>query len=218
MTTIVKTIAAAALLIATINLSACGLSTGTQMIDLDKVLDIFIDTLVGDGTADGTTEVEPVEGTEEDPDTTVDFLTTFNANLNDAKVMSGTVAVNMQQDGSLLGFQDLDNDATHDNTEAKLFTIEIDEERNRVILTDLQNGYVRDGGYRGGGLFTGYLLGSMLGRQNAFYAGRGKPNFAGVTSSPRGYHTKAVSDAKARAKAAKSARSSGGSRGFRSGK
>ncbi len=209
----------------------CGCSSiSVDVVDLNKVLDEFQATLTeldgkeaGDANAAGAgagaeqavVGVEVVE--KEDEEKKKEFLTLFATKLNAAKLVSKPIGVEMHESGSINGFVDLNKNNTKDLSEKELFKIEIDEERGRVIASD-NGGHYRDHRYRPGRFFTGYMLGSMLGRNRSYYSGARsslKPNYANKTMSPKTYHKSAVSKARA---TASSARSRSGSKGFSFGK
>lgn len=150
------------------------------------------------------------------------FLGLFAANLNKAKVLSKPLGVRLEPSGAIVGFTDADKDMTKEAGDDDVFKIEIDPQGGRVIATDLRHGYRRDdsysgihgGYYAGGGFFTGYMLGSMMNRQNSYYAqpGHVRPNYRAMSMSPSNYHASAVSRARS------SARARGGSGSFGWGK
>jgi hypothetical protein len=208
-------------------------SNSVNIVDLNKVLDIFQATLneldgkdvaaaKADGE-DGEAKKEEVVGIEvvkeEDKAKQEEFVALFRTKLNAAKVSSTPVGVMMHESGAIKGFADTDNDKVKDANEKELFTIEIDEARNRVIASD-GGGHYRDHRYRGGGFFTGYMIGSMMGRNRNYYSGSRaglKPDYGKTTMSSKNYHSAAVSKAKAAARSS-SARSRSGSRGMSFGK
>ncbi len=139
------------------------------------------------------------------------FVSRYSDNLNALPLLSGThVTVLEMPDGALGGFDDANKDGAKDAAENTLFTLEIDSERSRLIATDTQHGYRRDGTYRGGGFITGMLIGSMMNRQSA--AGITSARYANMQMSPKDYHSSAKATAKA------SARSSSRSGSFKGGK
>ncbi|MCB9545023.1 MAG: hypothetical protein H6706_03930 [Myxococcales bacterium] len=157
----------------------------------------------------------------EDPDRTKAFLARFGTELNSKRLDGDNqVGVYVRNDGAIEGFRDLNKNGTKDAGEGQLFWLEVDSERSRVVVSQMIGGEAYHRPYRTSGLATGliggYILGRMLGRQNSFYSspGRARPRFGSMNMSPRGYHSGAMSKARASA----SARSKGGSRGFRGGK
>ena len=197
-----------------------GCSTPVDVVDLNKVLDTFESTLVqldgDDETGSSDALAQPVE---ENKEKESEFLATFAKNLNTAKVVKRTVGVEFNASGSIIGFADSDKNNTKSATEQQLFTIDIDAERNRVVASDT-GGHYRDHQYRPRfGFFSGYMLGSMLNRNNSYYSGArasAKPDFSKKTMSPKNYHASAVSKAKTTARS--SSRTKSGSRGFSFGK
>ena len=207
-------------------------STPVEVVDLNKVLDIFSATLTEldgkqaadvDAAAGDDAENQAVVGVEvvdaEDKEKTESFITLFRTKLNAAKLVSKPIGVKIEDSGVINGFADNDNNNVMGAGEKSIFKIEIDEERNRVVATD-GGGHYRDHRYRGRGLLTGYLLGRMLSRNRGYYTGaraNAKPNYGKTNMSPKSYHASAVSKAKASAKAS-SARSRSGSKGVSFGK
>ncbi len=194
-----------------------GCSTSTEIIDLNKVLDIMTATLEElkqespASAADPAQEtIEPLDNEFEAAEYNEIFLTRFAANLNKAKLISSSIGVGMLNTGAIEGFIDKNKNSKKETSEKKLFTVEIDSERNRLIATDTQNQYRRSSHYRPGGLFTGFLLGSMLSRQR--HSGIRSSRFSNMKMSDKNYHKAATSKAKS------SARSKSSSRSFRSGK
>lgn len=199
-----------------------GCSTQPEIIDLDKVLDIMKTTL--DELNLSTPSPQPGNGDTPPPDTmqplTTDairpeydtvFLKRFSENLNAAKLTADPIGVAMLADGSVEGFRDTNANDIKDPYEKSIFKIEIDTERNRLIATDTQNNYRRSSGYSMmHGMFAGYFLSSMFGRQH--HAGISPSRFANMKMSDNNYRKSAFSRFRS------SARSKGGSRSFRSGK
>lgn len=143
------------------------------------------------------------------------FLKTFANNLNAAELTNQPIGTAILGDGSVAGFIDANSNAVKDANEKQIFSVEIDAERNRLIATDTQYGYHRPRGFSMGGIFTGYLLGSMLGRQR--HSGISSSKFTNMQMSNRNYYQGAA--AKHRSKVSGSgvrAKSSSGS--FRGGK
>ena len=186
--------------------AACSSEPEVEVIDLDKVLDVTMNTM---DQMQGKMVV-PSEGQAVDEATKQQHLDKFNTlftqNLNNAKIYSKPLATTVKSDGSFEGFVDANQDLKQDISEAKLFTVEVDNERNRLIATDTQEGHRRDHGFSMGGLAAGMLIGHLLSKQSA--AGVQSSKFANAQMSPKGYHASAVSSAKARA----------GSGSFKSGK
>ena len=212
----------------------CGCqSTAVDVIDLNKVLDEFQATLTElDGKeaaaakADGEDaeaeeqEIVGIEVVKEEDDAKKEkFLSLFTTKLNAAKLISKPIGVTLHESGTINGFADIDKDNVQDAGEKELFKIEIDEERGRVIASD-GGGHYRDHRYRSGRFFTGYLLGSMLGRNRSYYSGSRasmKPNHSTTKMSSKTYHKTAVTKARAAARTS-STRARSGSRGMSFGK
>ena len=201
----------------------CGGGDDVEVVDLNRVLDVLAQVLeeplplVQPATEPAAKEIQPIA--EADPAKEGEFLKRFAKALNDAKLVKSPIGVSMLADGSIEGFTDANTNMTKDTGEEHLFKVQIDAENSRLIASDENGGYHRDRQYtyRPCGFFMGYMLGSMMGRQNNYYASAGqpKPNFRNMKMSDRNYHSSAVSAAKARSA---SVRSKGGSRGFSFGK
>ena len=206
----------AGLLFVTLSMG-CGSDEVVEVIDLNRVLDVMTATL----DELKSTPVEGVDKNAEGTETTATktlakedialFLRQFEKNLNAAKLLSTPIGAGMSKSGAITGFTDQDKNGIRDGSDKLLFTIEMDGEGERLIATDIQNQYRRDTHYSGGGMggfFTGYLIGSMLMGQRTM--GIPPSRYSNMKMSSSNYHKAAVSKA--------SARSSGGSRSFKSGK
>lgn len=196
--------------------SACGGGGGPQVevINLNKVLDISKNTLnemdakAGDKKIDANDTAAKQKYMDE-------FNQTLAKNLNAAKLMSTPIGTKVEREGSILGFTDTNKNMQLDDGrgEQRLFRVEIDKPKNRLIAADLQRGYNRDSDYQfsGTGLLAGMLLGHMLSRQSA--AGLSSSRYSNTQMSPRNYHSGAVSRARAAASAKSRSRSGSFSRG-----
>ena len=190
-------------------LSGCGSGSAVQVVDLNKVLDVMVATLTaeeGVGTGAKASAVQIAS-----------FNERYQQSLNALPLLEAkTVGVSMDKAGTFLGFQDDDANGQASVDELQLFTVEVDEiDENtiRLVATDLQGGYRRDSSpmaRMGTGLLMGALIGSMLSRRST--AGISRSKFRGQAMSPKNYHSKAVSSAKAKA------RSRSGSRSLKFGK
>jgi len=171
-----------------------GCSQSVASADLDRVLDITQDTLYRfENSPNNTKDEAALAG----------FAAELQQNFNTAQPAAhpGPIGINLQDDGSLEGYLDGNSNQQKDAEEPKLFLVEIDSEKERLIATDA-NETVRESHFSGSGLLAGYLIGSMLGRQRG----------AGISSS-------SLSSKKAVSKAAySSARSRAGSGSHSSGK
>ena len=201
--------------------AGCQPNVNVEVVDLNKVLDVFEKTLAElDGDDKEAASADDIKSLkEEDKEKENLFLTTFATNLNKAKIMKDPVGVEFANAGTINGFTDKDGNNQKSSTEKQVFTLDLDMERNRVVATDNNNHY-RDYHYRPRfGFFSGYMLGSMLSRSNSYYSGpraTAKPDYSKKTMSPKNYHSSAV--AKAKSAARSSYRSRSGSRGFSFGK
>jgi len=211
-----------------LSLVVLGLNVGcapdVEVIDLNRVLDVFQETLDEvDGedksSVDSSAIAEVQEGQDaEGEKQKAEFLGAFANNLNEAKLISSPIGVKFAPDGALHGFKDADKNNAQSTTEPKLFQIVIDEDRNRLIASDT-GGYHRDHSYRPRlGFFSGYMFGSMMGSRNSYFTGARaglKPDYSRTQMSPKTYHSAAVSKAKT---AARAARARTGSKGISFGK
>lgn len=75
-----------------------------------------------------------------------------------------TLGLTVQEDASFLGFADTNANGIQDEEEAKVFTVEIDSENERLIATDV-SGNSTGLRFSGTGFLTGMLIGNLLSRQ-----------------------------------------------------
>ena len=224
-----------------------------DVVDLNKVVDALVAVLdegkvdknaaapeageavvsANDGNAVGsiaaevnsTAEIQAIEPDKQDPAKESEFLKKYAAKLNEMKAMNGPVGVSMSPGGEIVGFQDPNQNMVQDMGEDKEFTVTIDVANNRLVASD-NNGYHRPHGYgfSPGGMMMGYMLGSMMGRQNSHYSGAmssSKPGFSNTPMSPANYHKSAVSSVRSNrvtSGASSAARARTGSKGFSFGK
>jgi hypothetical protein len=215
-------------LVFSLSFSGCG-SGNVDVVDLNKVLDAVALVLAesdnkkaGESIAvNASAEVDSqemmlqaIDPTKQDAEKEKEFLTKLATTMNDLKVMQARVGVSMTAGGEINGFLDPNGNNAQDIGETKEFTVTIDVANNRLVASD-NNGHHRPYGFQPGGFMTGYLLGSMLGRQNSFYGGAA-PSVSSAQMSPQNYHKSAVSSAKSAR--ASSARMTSGSKGFSFGK
>lgn len=201
----------------------CG-SSNVEVVDLNKVLDVFastLDELDKKHSDKGESEVAAVDAADEEDGQRKEFLDLYATNLNKARIIKSAVGVEMSPSGDILGFKDANSNKARDSGEKEIFKLQIDADNSRVIASD--GTYYRDHRYRPrAGFFTGYLIGSMLGRNRSYYSGArasSKPNFRNKQMSPKNYHSNAVSKARSKARSrSSSSRSRSGSRGFSFGK
>ncbi|MGE0312811.1 MAG: hypothetical protein AB7P21_14465 [Lautropia sp.] len=157
---------------------AAGCSEKAPSPDLDRVLDVTMSTL---------TATNPrVTRTSADGEASR-LARRLSADMKSATppVYPGRLAVVLKDDGSFQGFEDKNANEVQDAGERRLFTVEIDAERGRLIATDESN-TVRDHPFSSAGLLTGMLVGNLLNRQKA--AGVAPASLATkVATAPRGY-------------------------------
>ena len=224
---------------------AAGCTRTTPRVDLDGVLEVFEASLKqptpGDADSGATQDVTPTRGSsggqvlvkaidpsEQQAEVGQAFLQQFATNLNVVPVYQVTLGARQDESGAIIGFTDRDSNMRLDPDDRDLFKIQIDPERNRLIATDLMNPNThRDRSYHNsyrryhygggfGGFYMGYMLGSMMGSQRGYYSrsSRRRPDFGRMNMAPQGYARKRTSNTRS----SRSARSRGGSRGFRGGK
>ncbi|MEP3345752.1 MAG: hypothetical protein ABJN34_13090 [Litoreibacter sp.] len=153
-------------------------SSSEQTADLGQVLDR---TEYAIGSYQGYLEENKVT---EATDTQIEEFRQFYAQIlnSDPKFYDETMGLDIQSDGKFLGFADANSNGAQDSGEGELFTVEIDEENNRLIATDVAG---NSSGLRfsGAGFIAGALIGNMLGRQRS--AGISKSSFSNRNVSPR---------------------------------
>lgn len=222
----IPTLIGASLFGASLLLTSCGGNSKKEafVINLDTVLDQFkatADSMADDNfvATNSSTQASPIPLQPAD-DKLTEFTASFKKNLNAKNVLpNSTIGVISNSDGSFLGFNDENKNSNKDAQEKDLFKIEVDDERSRLIISDLQHTeYRRESSYHmgGGGFFTGYLIGSMMSRQS--YSGVDTRRYSSMSTSPKGYHSNAVKSVSSKSSSSNSARTSSGSRSFRSGK
>ncbi len=224
----------------------CGVDN-TDVVDLNKVVDALVAVLdegavaknaaakesaeavvsATDGNAEvsSTAEIQAIEPEKQDPTKESEFLKKYAAKLNELKAMNSPVGVSMTAGGEIIGFQDPNQNMTQDMGESKEFTVTMDVANNRLVASD-NHGYHRPHpyGFSPSGMMMGYMLGSMMGRQNRFYSGANaaaKPGFSNTPMSPSNYHKSAVStvrSSRVSSGSSSAARARTGSKGFSFGK
>ena len=171
-------------IIATLFIVGCGTSSQVPP-DLDKILDITSNTLL---------EFQDNEAELKEEEAMKAFVAQLEQNLNSSNpvVHQGTIGIQLKEDGSLLGYDNPNNNEIKDSGESELFTIEIDSEKNRLIATDI-SGTSRDHHFSGTGLLAGLLIGHLLSRQRA--AGVNPKSLANKTVTPKSSYQNARSRA-----------------------
>lgn len=152
--------------------------SGEQTADLGQVLDrteFALNAYEGYLTDNNVTEVGDAE-VEEFSGFLIEVLNT------DPRFYETTLGLDIQNDAKFLGFADTNANGIQDSGEGDVFTIEIDEENNRLIATDIAG---NSSGLRfsGAGFLAGAFIGSMLNRQRA--AGITKGSFNNRNVVPR---------------------------------
>ena len=177
-----------------------GDSGGEQTADLGQVLDRTEYTLVNFDLYLDETGVQEVS-----EEQIGDFVMVYREVLNAQPAFYDTpLGVSVEPDGSFLGFADDNGNTVQDNSEGRVFTVEIDEANNRLIATDVA-GNSTGLRFSGTGFVAGALLGHFLGKQRA----------AGIPRN--GFANRSVTD-RASYRAPSSARTGARSGGLRAGK
>jgi hypothetical protein len=166
---------------------ACS-SGPSSVADLDRVLDITVDTLKKFETSVFNTKDEKAMQA---------FARELQLNMNISypKPANKPVGIELAKDGSIKGYADENNNSTRDGGEEDLFKIQIDSEKQRIIASDQQ--HTRDFGISGMGLLAGFLMGSLLNRQRA--AGVKPSSISQQKATPKSDYRKAYSSARSRA-------------------
>jgi hypothetical protein len=166
-------------------------NSSSSRVDLDRVLQIMAATL--------TSVEKQALGFSKDEIMTV-FEQEFHQDINKArpKLHPQTIGVKLQNDASVIGYNDKNSNAIQDGGEKLLFKVEIDQEGGRLLASEGQQ--VRE--HRGAsGFFMGYLMASMIGRQRS--AGVRPNSFKNRTVTPKTTSTstsKKSNSAKSRSK------------------
>jgi hypothetical protein len=161
-------------------------------IDLNIVLDVTSDTLhkVSDTVDENATNDEAL--------TILAETLAMDYNQKQPALYKNTIGVSLQQDASLMAYDDVNNNSILDEKEPLLFMIEIDGEQARIIASS-RSGAVNEHHFSGSGLLTGFLIGSMLSRQRG----------AGVTSKSLASKKPVTARAAAKARAGSGSHSKG---------
>ena len=192
-------------------LVGCNQQSGPRQLDIIKVMDKTIDTIV-----DYTAEMEATGQTADDPNVLQGLFHRLHKALNSRPdpFTNGTIGLRVNEDASFAGFDDPNKNNVQEEGEQHLFTLEIDADNERLIATDFGDNVhgttFRDGQYRG--FFFVWVSRS----QNA--AGI-KPNrFAGRNIDTRMKPVRTAATKGGRGGRMRTARSSARSGGARSGK
>lgn len=100
---------------------------------------------------------------------------------SDPRFYEKTQGLEIQEDAKFLGFADANNNGVKDSGESDLYTVEIDEENQRLIATDM-SGNSTGLRFSGTGFLAGALLGSLLSRQRSAGVKAGSFNNRSVAS------------------------------------
>ncbi len=148
-----------------VNSGDSGTSYVEDDIDLNRVLDVTIETIYA---YDEKTQGRNTD--ESDPDAAfLEFSQDLQNDYNAASpaLYKEPIAVEPRGDASLLAYVETNGNGEFDqDSEEALYLIEVDGENSRVIATS-RSGAVGEHRISGTGILTGFLLGSMLSRQRA---------------------------------------------------
>ncbi len=164
-------------------------------IDLSRVLDVTIDTIV---KVENDLSIVPDDKKSNDQAFLL-FADELAEAYNAAQPPFDPeqIGVAPLKDASMLAYADINKDGNYDNqVEDAVFLIEIDGQNSRVIATSRIGG-VSEHGFSGSGMLTGFLIGNMLSRQRT----------AGATSNVA--QKKPISATQARARAGSGSHSRG---------
>jgi len=148
--------------------SFSGCSSVDDDIDLNRVLDVTLDTLTNYSDELDIKAKSPDSKLNSD-DAFLGFAGALASNYNNAQpplYNKGQIGVSAGNDAALLAYADTNLDQKYDKGEEALFLIEIDGENSRIIATS-RSGAVSDHHFSGTGLMAGFLIGSMLSRQRS---------------------------------------------------
>ena len=176
-----------------------GSSYADNDIDLNKVLDITVDTLHASQEKLDLKKASS-QSIPDDDQAFIDLADALGDNYNKAepKLFDAQIAVSPQADASLLAYADTNLSTTLDEKEELLFKIEIDGENARIIASS-RSGAINEHSFSGSGLLAGYLIGSMLSRQTR----------AGVNTSALANKKPITASAAARSRAGSGSHSKG---------
>ena len=168
-------------------------------IDLNKVLDITVDTLHASQEKMDLQKAAS-QSIPDDDQAFIDLADTLGENYNKAqpKLFEAQIGVSPQADASLLAYADTNLSTTLDEKDEVLFKIEIDGENARIIASS-RSGAINEHNFSGSGLLAGYLIGSMLSRQTR----------AGVNTSALANKKPITASAAARSRAGSGSHSKG---------
>ncbi len=189
----IVTITITTIICSTILLAGCEKKSATA--DLDRVLGV---------TSESLTKFENTSSEVNKDNVMSKFSETYAKDLNATQppLNAGPIGVNSQADGSLLGFDDKNNNKIKDAGEKDLFKMEVDTENNRLVASS--EGEVREHGFSGSGLLMGMLIGNMLSRQRATGASpasrRVTPKRAATTAKSNSFKSRSGSGSFSRGK------------------
>ncbi|MEH6522463.1 hypothetical protein [Sulfitobacter sp.] len=101
---------------------------------------------------------------------------------SDPRFYEETQGLAILEDAKFLGFADTNSNGVKDTGEEDLYSVEIDEENNRLIGTDMA-GNSTGLRFSGTGFIAGMLIGNLIGRQRG--AGVSKGSFSNRTVGAR---------------------------------
>jgi hypothetical protein len=197
-----------------IALAGCGAASGTAPVNIQEVLERTVKTLVSFDAYLRRYDYKHVDQAMFDQ-----FGRTIQHDLNAAPRFHPTKIVTLiQQDASIMGYGDVNDNGRVEAGEPKLFKIELDTDNDRVIITSAAHGHATGRTMGRSGFFTGVMVGSLMNRQSSAGIKRGHFDGRQVANAPV---TRKVARASARPRVASrgsSARSRARSGGIRGGK
>jgi hypothetical protein len=174
-------------------------------IDLARVLDITVDTIVKVAKVVDEADTDESQGDSAFLLLSEELAAAYNAEtppLDPEQIGAATpasIGVLPLEDASLIAYTDSNNNNEYEESDKSLFLIEVDGENSRVIATS-RIGAVHDRAFSGSGLLTGYLLGHMLSRQSAAGATRNVAQKTRVSSTQARARARAGSGSHSRGK------------------
>ena len=145
------------------------------------VADYYSQAIEENATAQGVTGTaeEPILA---DPETMAMFTDDFEMAINQEPALyTAPMGVTLMDDGAFRGFEDLDRDGEKGMNEDNLWTLEVDAENDRLVLTTEGSQRYGFSGI-GTGLIAGAILGNMMGRQRAAGVNPGRFSSANVSN------------------------------------
>jgi hypothetical protein len=165
-------------------LAACG--STPEPADLSQVLDRTVAALEHVD--------KQVEGEKASDEQMTEFTSIMAKVMNqEPRFYDAPIGVTLLADATFEGYRDENANSTMDSGEKRIFTVEIDAEKERLIATD-EAGQSTDFRAAGMGFLAGALIGNMLGRQRS--SGMKSGHFNSRNVSPRSSYSNARTSAR----------------------